>query len=710
MPKNINLSDNLFIGGFNIERWKGNYEVGTGRLEKVAKNIFINASLTPADRKEVLNTFAVRIAKQLFPSAVLIGSSAYHRAPVDGILAISTPRGRLHVDVGGVFKIYNMKSDLDRGMNREVETALIEDQLGTMSMSKMSDAMLIIKNLRPVRGRPASTYLNPVDLGKVIERYATNFSSHDEMTGRLVELLKVHGMADYEKRLLSTLKKYASYDQDVKMLERYDVYWHTFPVATLNHDGHIWHFNYRDNVNLQLSLTERKGKGAPPSFLASLLPEVGRDSSGGIQDALEDFKSGSRYISNISVKPSGLRASAEGVIEDILAGELKDFRTGMMEFNGSVDGLLVGAVKSDSAIGRLQKSPGIPRISGMQAKIPANLDTKGRLTTAEGRAFTHIIKVVGSNPVYSSMSAMEWFSLTIGKLCGIKVEEFAIVDIGGYGPSLVVERFDIKRDMNDRRMILSEDFWSIFGHSENARKYHGELLEVADKVVKHSTQKEEDGRHLLAQSIFSWLSFNSDMHLKNMMMLKETRDPSKGFEKVCLSPVYDVLCTQVYPNDAKSSAINLAGSRHHGLAGFRMLGAKFGISKQEVDAMCENLALSIPLWAEKVAKQLPEVIRNHQVSVDHIRDAIKYFRARSFMMLKELEAASKKRASQPEQVESFGISDDDDEDAMEHVMAERRRSGIEYPARTPDATNQGENPAPTSVVERSRMRRAAMKR
>lgn len=679
MAKNINLGEGLFLTGVNIEGWKARYENKTGRLEQLATGVYIPASLTPEARRDLVLGFAPRIVDYLFPRSVMLGSTAYHRGVVDGWFAISTPRGAHDVDVGGVFKVYVMRSDLDIGMNKEVESVTVEDARGTFNLKRLGDPMLIIKNLQSIKGRPEATYLNAKDLAAVIERYTSNpqFKSLADAQNLLVSLARSNGMPNYEGAIIEVLSNHVGrYQQEAKPLESYNVFWHAAPVARLDYDGHIWTFKYSERVKLHLSLAENQSKGLPPSFLGMLLPEVGLRAGEEMTDNLGSFSLGHRYLSNITVKPSALSPEELDIIPDVLDGELKDYCSGLMEFTGKPHLTMTKSITDPELLKSLQRNPNTPRLSGMQAKVPAYLDRHGILQPADGRPFTHIVKTVSAMPDYTSMCSMEWYSLTIAKLCGLNTEQYAIVDLGGFGPSLVVERFDVRRDLNDRRLILSEDFWSILGLTKNDHKYHGELLKVADRVVKHSTNPAEDGKHLLKLAVFSWLSFNSDMHLKNMMLVKETTNPSRGFESVRFSPVYDVLCTQVFPNDAKSSAINLSGSRHHTLKGFRALGAKFKIPAAEVDALCESMALLIPMWAEKVAQQLPGVIKNHPLSMTHIGQAQDLFKMRSIQMLHEVEAAKKAPADESgdEAVESFdfggeGLGADD------HAELERRRSG-----------------------------------
>lgn len=668
----------IYILGLNINKSKAHYECANDRLERVAQGIYLNANLSPNERKEVLIKNAARIAVALLPSAILAGSSAFHRGSVEGYVMVATPRGGKSIDVGGVLTIVNTKTDLEVGMNREVDRVSINDTFGEHSIKRVADEMLIIKNFQPSKTRPRTTYLNNMDLNKVVERCVRVLGGRDAFQARIESLARAHGMSHYMKQINSFIDGAGSYTQAEKHLEAYRVFWHKSQVATLSNDGHIWSFEYEPNIEIQLSMHEKKGRGSPPSFLGSLLPEVGMKAGNTMEDNLGDFSRGSRYISNITVQPF---EGPEGpdIIVDVLDGELNQFTGGSLEFTGRACQNLRGVMGNDELLGSLHRDPSSPRMSGMQIKLAANLSRDGLLTSANGKAFTHMVKIVGSNPKYQSMCSMEWYSLTIAKACRLDVEDFVVADIGGYGPSLIVERFDIRKDLNDRRMILTEDFWSIEGMVDNNHKYHGELMNVADVINKRSTNKEKDARSLLTQAAFSWLTWNGDLHLKNLLMIKEAADPRKGFDTIRMSPMYDVLCTQVFPEDAKSSAIGLAGKRVHTLAGFRALGKRLGIDRDEVDRTLDLLAVSIPMYAKAAQGALPAAIKEHPLSVAHIAKAQELFDVRCIMMLGELENAKRhqgRRKHSESDTESFSFDATEDEAGKDHVEAERRRSWV----------------------------------
>ncbi|MEJ6002656.1 type II toxin-antitoxin system HipA family toxin [Paucibacter soli] len=685
---NVNPFDTpLYLVDLNIDQGRAYYGVRTKQLERIAPGVYLNATLSPEDRKEVIERNAARIVSRAINGAILAGSSAYHRQPVGRTMLVTTPWGGKPMDIGGVFTVYFTRSMLDVGMNREVEHVTIEDDFGSSTVKRMADEMLILKNFQVQRGRPQSTYLNIPDLSAVVERAMRMLGGREQLMRRLEGLARHNGLTPQLKSVSQFVDGVGNYTEAIKPITALKVYWHKSPVATLSHDGHIWSFDYERGVQIQLSLGERPGKRSVPAFMASLLSEMGPKANGTMGEQLEAFRDAHRYISNITVHQSN--SPGQEVIPDMLEGELARFKTPHLEFRGRLDKTLVQTTNDEEFLVRMQDNPSMPRLSGMQVKLPANLAGNGDLSLSIDKAFTHILKVSAGTNAYSTLGTMEWYSLTIAKACGLHVEEFALVDLGDRGPGLLVERFDIRKDFNDKRLILTEDFWSIAGMQDKNQKYKGELMDVADVIMKHSTDSETDGRRLLTQAMFSWLTFNGDMHLKNLLLLKESEDIRKGFSSIRLSPMYDVLCTQVYPGDAKSSAISLGGSRNHTLAGFRALGKKFGIDAAEVDTMADFLATAIPMWARRIADNLPAAIKNHSTSVDHVDRAKSLFDVRCMMMIEEIESAKRKRATagvdEASLSGSFSAEDDAANSINDHIEAERRRSYVRPPA-APAAT------------------------
>lgn len=73
------------------------------------------------------------------------------------------------------------------------------------------------------------------------------------------------------------------------------------------------------------------------------------------------------------------------------------------------------------------------------------------------------------------MPVVEWFCLELGRVVGFEVPAAALVDMpDSMSPALVVERFDIRRNADDHRMLAMEDFCSILELPTSA-KYDGTI-------------------------------------------------------------------------------------------------------------------------------------------------------------------------------------------------------------------------------------------
>ena len=167
----------------------------------------------------------------------------------------------------------------------------------------------------------------------------------------------------------------------------------------------------------------------------------------------------------------------------------------------------------------------------------------------------------------------------------------------GMPPALIVERFDIRESLKDKRMLALEDLCSVLDLPTTA-KYSGTMERVARAVRPLSTAPEEDLRIILKRALFAWLIADGDMHLKNMALLKIAEPGDKQFRSVRMAPLYDAVTTRVFPRLQKRSAGaqaqrqgrqaaagRLSGVRGHGRAEGR--GRRCG-DRRDVRAACRG--------------------------------------------------------------------------------------------------------------------------
>jgi serine/threonine-protein kinase HipA len=341
--------------------------------------------------------------------------------------------------------------------------------------------------------------------------------------------------------------------------------------------------------------------------MGSLLAEYGDRRSRGTEVCYNVLGQAHRYVSNINVMPAMGRSESDfSVMVDRLHAPLASFMTEFGEFSGNAEGLkqVFTAQDFQFSVNAVRFNLLAPRMSGLQVKVPGHLSEEGVLEPAINKSFTHIIKPACDVDGLRSSGSIEWFTMILAVSAGVETETFAIADLGGPGPTFIAERFDIP-EPGDDSLFLTEDFWSIMGHTIPDQKFEGDLFDVADLVMKHCTDPAEDARKLLRQVIITALCGNNDLHLKNLMLLKKAKPDLSGFSSIRLAPAFDVMCTQVFGQyDAHQPPLTIGGSRQYGIHELRALGRKMEIGQSEVDelvtAMSENVLRIAPLVSERL--------------------------------------------------------------------------------------------------------------
>lgn len=87
-------------------------------------------------------------------------------------------------------------------------------------------------------------------------------------------------------------------------------------------------------------------------------------------------------------------------------------------------------------------------------------------------------------------------------------------------------------------------------------KYKGSYEQIAKAIQRFSAVPKLDMVNYWEQVVFSWITGNADMHLKNFSLY------SKEQGKYLLTPAYDVLSTAlVMPEDTEELALTLNGNK-----------------------------------------------------------------------------------------------------------------------------------------------------
>jgi serine/threonine-protein kinase HipA len=208
-------------------------------------------------------------------------------------------------------------------------------------------------------------------------------------------------------------------------------------------------------------------------------------------------------------------------------------------------------------------------ITGVQPKLSLWLEeTKKsiRFTIVDDKS-NYIIKP--QSETYLSLPENEDLCMHLANELGIEVAIHSLVRLKSGKLAYITKRFD--RDKTNK--ISCEDLCQLT-ETLTEHKYRGSYEKVGKTITQYSTQSGLDILHYFQLVLFSFISGNADMHLKNFSMM-EKKDGT-----FCLSPAYDLVSTHlVIKGETEQMSLNLNGKKNK-------------ISRKDFDALGLNLKLT----------------------------------------------------------------------------------------------------------------------
>lgn len=193
-------------------------------------------------------------------------------------------------------------------------------------------------------------------------------------------------------------------------------------------------------------------------------------------------------------------------------------------------------------------------VPGVQAKLslslaPGNSKNAPKRFTIVGLWGSYILKP--PSPHYPQLPEVEDLTMHLASLAGIATVPHSLIRLKSGNLAFLTKRIDrVKKsklhmeDMCQLTERLTED------------KYRGSYEQIAKAIVKFSTHPGLDTVNFFELVLFSFLTGNADMHLKNFSLIHL---PAPG---PVLSPAYDLLATAlVNPADEEDLALTLNGKK-----------------------------------------------------------------------------------------------------------------------------------------------------
>ena len=218
-----------------------------------------------------------------------------------------------------------------------------------------------------------------------------------------------------------------------------------------------------------------------------------------------------------------------------------------------------------------------PRLSlaGAQSKF-AVCKINGKYCSSDDRhPTTHIIKI--TNKRYQNLLENELFCMKLAQriLSTISVE---LREAKGR-KYLEIERYDRRINSGDILRIHQEDFCQILGVLAR-RKYQNDggpkIRDCYNAILEHSSRAAADATKFVEQIVFNYLIGNTDAHAKNFSIVHNNGE-------ILLSPAYDLVSTEIYPEKIVSREIAMA---------INGKGKYEAVSKKDFLALYEQLGLN----------------------------------------------------------------------------------------------------------------------
>lgn len=191
---------------------------------------------------------------------------------------------------------------------------------------------------------------------------------------------------------------------------------------------------------------------------------------------------------------------------------------------------------------------------GVQPKLSMHLEKGGRTRDARltlvGLEGGYILKPPVAK--YPEMPELEHLTMRMAGCFGITTAECGLIALDNGELAFITKRMD--RAGNDK--LHMEDMCQLTDRMTE-QKYRGSMEKVGKAILRYCDNALFDALRFFEVAVFSFLTGNSDMHLKNFSLLYQPGGT------VSLSPSYDLLPTQLLlPTDTEESALTINGRKN----------------------------------------------------------------------------------------------------------------------------------------------------
>jgi serine/threonine-protein kinase HipA len=240
-------------------------------------------------------------------------------------------------------------------------------------------------------------------------------------------------------------------------------------------------------------------------------------------------------------------------------------------------------------------------VTGVQPKLSLDIQTSS--SSNAKRRLPVRFTIVGLWGSFILKPEIEDLTMHLATATGISTVPHSLIRLRNGRLAYITRRIDRVK----KTKLHMEDMCQLTGRLTED-KYKGSYEQIGKAILAYSENPVLDLVNFFEQVIFSFLTGNADMHLKNFSLIKGLRT---GY---VLAPAYDLVASAlIVPGDTEELALNLNGKKRKidrrdfdaSLSSFRVL------DDRTIENIYRKFADTIPQWPQWIENSfVPEELKN----------------------------------------------------------------------------------------------------
>jgi len=253
-------------------------------------------------------------------------------------------------------------------------------------------------------------------------------------------------------------------------------------------------------------------------------------------------------------------------------------------------------------------------VTGVQPKVTLELNTPNpkedsKRFTIVGLWGDYILKPPTAH--YPSLPEVEDLTMHLASIAKINVVPHSLIKLQSGELAYITKRIDRSK----KKKLHMEDMCQLTERLTE-HKYNGSYEQIGKAIWKYSDNPGLDVVNFAEQVLFSFLTGNADMHLKNFSLIDI---PTLGYN---LAPAYDLVATKlVNPLDKEETALNLNGKKKKlRQSDFHALFENLKLDKRQIENVFGKFSKILSVWEDFIKISfIPDEMKTEYLDLVRLR-------------------------------------------------------------------------------------------